>query len=71
VQMVFLVVDSSTGDLAHSRSATRRQLKITGYCSRLLKHALVHDADIMAARPLLWDQCRLTVEHWAPPPSTP
>jgi hypothetical protein len=27
--MVFFVVDSSTGDLAHSWSATRRQLEIT------------------------------------------
>ena len=42
--MVFLVVDSSTGDLAHSGSATRRQLKITGYCRRLLKHALAAQA---------------------------
>ena len=39
--MVFLVVDSSTGDLAHTGSATRGHFRPTRPPSPLLKHALV------------------------------
>jgi hypothetical protein len=38
--MVFLVVDSSTGDLAHSRSPTRWYFRPFKPLSSLLKHAL-------------------------------
>lgn len=39
--MVFLVVDSSTGDLIYRRAATRRHLQITAEAlARLLKQAL-------------------------------
>ena len=45
--MVFLVVDSSTGDLAHSRSPTRGYFRPSRPLSSLLKHALA-----LAARTL-------------------
>jgi len=38
--MVFFLVDSSTGDLARHRSATRGHLQITLAPGPLLKHAL-------------------------------
>ena len=38
--MVFFVVDSSTGDLAHTGSATRRHFRPSRPLSQLLKHAL-------------------------------
>ena len=41
--MVFFVVDSSTGDLAHTGSATRGHFRPTRPLSQLLKHALVPD----------------------------
>jgi hypothetical protein len=39
--MVFLVVDSSTGDLAHSRSPTRGHFRPSRHSTQLLKHARV------------------------------